>query len=68
MYIVYINECSRKFSFKEMIVYQTINVLKQLHKIIFIITKKEKRKKKKEKRKKKKEEECSICFNGKPCA
>ena len=26
--------------------YQTINVLKQLHKIIFIITKKEKRKKK----------------------
>ena len=46
MYIVYINECSRKFSFKEMIVYQTINVLKQLHKIIFIITKKEKRKKK----------------------
>ena len=48
--------------------YQTINVLKQLHKIIFIITKKEKRKKKKEKRKKKKEEECSICFNGKPCA
>ena len=54
MYIVYIDECSRKFSFKEMIVYQTINVLKQLHKIIFIITKKEKRKKKKEKRKKKK--------------
>ena len=29
--------------------YQTINVLKQLHKIIFIITKKEKRKKKKKK-------------------
>ena len=49
MYIVYINECSRTISFKDIIMYQTINVLKQLHKIIFLITKKKKEKSKKKK-------------------